>query len=35
MDLTPHLESGHIRVRQVDPAELSPGEFVARDPAWR
>jgi circadian clock protein KaiC len=28
MDLTPHLESGHIRVRQVDPAELSPGEFV-------
>jgi circadian clock protein KaiC len=28
MDLEPFLESGHIRVRQVDPAELSPGEFV-------
>ncbi|WP_068681064.1 MULTISPECIES: ATPase domain-containing protein [unclassified Variovorax] len=28
MDLGPFLESGHIRVRQVDPAELSPGEFV-------
>ena len=23
----PHLESGRIRVRQIDPAELSPGEF--------
>lgn len=28
MDLAPYLASGHIRVRQVDPAELSPGEFV-------
>lgn len=28
MDLSPYLASGHIRVRQVDPAELSPGEFV-------
>lgn len=28
MDLAPFLESGHIRVRQIDPAELSPGEFV-------
>lgn len=28
MDLGPHLDSGAIRVRQVDPAELSPGEFV-------
>jgi circadian clock protein KaiC len=28
MDLAPYLDSGHIRVRQVDPAELSPGEFV-------
>lgn len=28
MDLAAHLASGHIRVRQVDPAELSPGEFV-------
>jgi circadian clock protein KaiC len=28
MDLAPFLESGHIIVRQIDPAELSPGEFV-------
>jgi circadian clock protein KaiC len=28
MDLDPHLDSGRIVVRQVDPAELSPGEFV-------
>jgi circadian clock protein KaiC len=28
MDLGPHIDSGHIVVRQVDPAELSPGEFV-------
>nr|WP_162589537.1 ATPase domain-containing protein [Variovorax sp. RA8] len=28
MDLEPFLASGHIRVRQIDPAELSPGEFV-------
>ncbi|HEY1090618.1 MAG TPA: ATPase domain-containing protein, partial [Burkholderiaceae bacterium] len=28
MDLSPYLASGLIRVRQVDPAELSPGEFV-------
>ncbi|KQP21989.1 circadian clock protein KaiC [Pseudorhodoferax sp. Leaf267] len=28
MDLAPHIESGHIHLRQVDPAELSPGEFV-------
>ncbi|MEJ8813679.1 ATPase domain-containing protein [Variovorax ureilyticus] len=28
MDLAPFLESGHIHIRQVDPAELSPGEFV-------
>ncbi|NDZ14550.1 circadian clock protein KaiC [Variovorax sp. WS11] len=28
MDLGPYIDSGHIRVRQVDPAELSPGEFV-------
>lgn len=27
-DLTPHIESGRIRIRQVDPGELSPGEFV-------
>lgn len=28
MDLAPHLDTGRIQVRQVDPAELSPGEFV-------
>ena len=28
MDLGPFIDSGRIRVRQVDPAELSPGEFV-------
>jgi circadian clock protein KaiC len=30
IDLGPHLESGALKVRQVDPAEMSPGEF-----AWR
>jgi circadian clock protein KaiC len=28
MDLRPYLASGHIRIRQVDPAEMSPGELV-------
>jgi circadian clock protein KaiC len=28
MDLGPVIASGHVQVRQVDPAELSPGEFV-------
>ena len=28
MDLGAFIDSGRIRVRQVDPAELSPGEFV-------
>ena len=28
MDLQPHLEAGRIHIQQVDPAELSPGEFV-------
>lgn len=28
MPLDSYIESGHIRLRQVDPAELSPGEFV-------
>ena len=28
MDLAPHIAAGKIKVRQVDPAELSPGEFV-------
>ncbi len=28
MDLRPHLQSGRLQVRRVEPAELSPGEFV-------
>ncbi|MFY2762577.1 ATPase domain-containing protein [Arenimonas sp. MALMAid1274] len=28
MDLGPYLDSGLIKVRQVDPAELSPGELI-------
>jgi circadian clock protein KaiC len=28
MDLGPFIDQGLIRVRQIDPAELSPGEFV-------
>jgi len=28
MNLKPHVDSGHITLRQVDPAELSPGELV-------
>lgn len=28
MDLRPHVASGHVKLRQVDPAELSPGELV-------
>ena len=28
MPVSTHIESGCIRIRQVDPAELSPGEFV-------
>jgi len=28
MDLGPHIDAGDIHVRQVDPAELSPGELV-------
>jgi circadian clock protein KaiC len=27
MELTPHLDTGLLTVRQIDPAELSPGEF--------
>ena len=30
MDPTPYIENGHLELQQVDPAELSPGEFVAR-----
>jgi circadian clock protein KaiC len=28
MDLAPHLEAGRVRLRQVDPGEMSPGELV-------
>ena len=28
MDVRPHLRSGTLRIQQVDPAELSPGEFA-------
>jgi circadian clock protein KaiC len=28
VDLDPHLRSGRLKVQQIDPAELSPGEFV-------
>jgi circadian clock protein KaiC len=30
IDLEEHLESGNITVQQVDPAEISPGEFASR-----
>jgi circadian clock protein KaiC len=29
MDLKPFLESGKLKIRQIDPAEVSPGEFSA------
>jgi circadian clock protein KaiC len=29
MDLRPHLESGQLELRAIDPAEMSPGEFAA------
>lgn len=29
MDVRPHIESKNMEVRQLDPAELSPGEFAA------
>lgn len=29
MDLEPHIESGALQVVQIDPAELSPGEFAS------
>ncbi len=28
MDLQPYIDSGQLAIRQVDPAELSPGEFA-------
>lgn len=30
LDLQKHLDSGHLKIEQIDPAELSPGEFAAR-----
>ncbi|CAN5888097.1 hypothetical protein BH11PSE8_BH11PSE8_32830 [soil metagenome] len=30
MDLGPFLESGQLTLHQIDPAELSPGEFASR-----
>ena len=29
MDLQPHIDSGRLQVRQIDPAELTPGEFAS------
>ena len=29
MNLQTHIDSGHLRVSQIDPAELSPGEFAS------
>ena len=29
LDLEPHIESGRLTVLQIDPAEMSPGEFCA------
>jgi circadian clock protein KaiC len=30
MDALPHIKSGRLLLEQIDPAEVSPGEFVAR-----
>ena len=30
LDLQPHLETGRLVVQQIDPAELSPGEFTSK-----
>ena len=30
MDLDPFIESGHVKIDHLDPAEMSPGEFIAR-----
>ncbi len=30
IDLEPHLSSGRLKLYQIDPAELSPGELVGR-----
>jgi circadian clock protein KaiC len=29
LDLTPHISSGMLHIQQVDPAEISPGEFTS------
>ncbi len=29
MDLQPYVDSGQLEIRQIDPAELSPGEFAS------
>jgi len=29
MDLRPHIQNGRLKIQQVDPAELSPGEFAS------
>jgi circadian clock protein KaiC len=28
MDIRPHIDEGRLSIRQIDPAELSPGEFA-------
>jgi circadian clock protein KaiC len=30
MDLRPHIDSGHVMLEQIDPAEISPGELTDR-----
>ena len=30
MNIQPFMDSGHLKIEQIDPAELSPGEFSAR-----
>ena len=30
MDLAKHINSGHVRIDHLDPAEMSPGEFVEK-----
>lgn len=30
MDPTPYLNNGSLEIQQIDPAEMSPGEFIAR-----
>ena len=29
MDLRPYIDSGHLLIRRIDPAEISPGEFAS------